>query len=108
MATKTGFVLSFGRCAVLMLLVLALTLGLVLMPPPPVAGAAPDFPDVPTHHPYHQAVYDLADRGIISGYSDGTFGPEQSVFRQQFAKMIVKTLGLPVSPHGGMPLRRRP
>lgn len=97
MKIRTGCTSALGRRVTLTLFALALTLGLVLMPPPPVAGAAPDFPDVPTHHPYHDAVYDLADRGIVSGYSDGTFGPERPVLRQQFAKMIVKTLGLPVS-----------
>jgi hypothetical protein len=63
----------------------------------PAGGATPDFSDVPVHHPYHDVVYNLADRGIISGFSDGTFGPERPVVRQQFAKMIVKTLALPVS-----------
>jgi hypothetical protein len=55
------------------------------------------FPDVPPSHPYATAIYGLAGKGIVNGLPDGTFGPEQAVVRQQFAKMIVLTLGLPVS-----------
>lgn len=44
--------------------------------------------------PYEDAIYELADEGVITGYEDGTFRPETSVSRQQFAKMMVKTLGM--------------
>ncbi len=40
----------------------------------------------------------LASLGIVSGYGDGSFTPDAPALRQQFAKMIVGTLGLPVSP----------
>lgn len=46
---------------------------------------------------YADAIYDLAGRGIITGFQDQTFRPNISVTRQQFAKMIVKTLGLTVT-----------
>ena len=66
-----------------------------------VASAAPEtitsFPDVPATHANYVAISDLASRGIIGGYANGNFGPGDPVTRQQFAKMIVKTLGLPVS-----------
>jgi hypothetical protein len=39
----------------------------------------------------------VAARGIVSGFSDGTFRPLDAVKRQQFAKVIVLSLGLPVS-----------
>ncbi|HLA82769.1 MAG TPA: S-layer homology domain-containing protein [Thermoleophilia bacterium] len=47
--------------------------------------------------PYETAIYELADRGIIAGFEDGTFRPNDPVSRQQFAKMIVKTLGISVT-----------
>ena len=47
--------------------------------------------------PYKQAIESIAQAGIISGFIDGTFGPEKLVIRQQFAKMIVKTLDLNVT-----------
>jgi hypothetical protein len=56
------------------------------------------FPDVPANHPYYTAVNDLATRGIIGGYENGNFGPSDVVTRQQFAKMIVKTMGYNVPP----------
>ncbi len=52
------------------------------------------FSDVTSSDPYAAAIADLAARGVIGGFPDGTFGPEKSVTRQQFAKMIVLTLGL--------------
>ncbi len=55
------------------------------------------FPDVPASHPYYDAITDLASRGIINGYGNGDFGPNDAVTRQQFAKMIVLTGGYPVS-----------
>ncbi len=55
------------------------------------------FSDIPSGHPYAGAIADLSQRGIISGYADGSFGPDNPVTRQQFAKMIVRTLALPVS-----------
>lgn len=47
--------------------------------------------------PYRQAIESLAQAGVVNGFFDGTFGPGKLVIRQQFAKMIVKTLGLPVT-----------
>lgn len=56
----------------------------------------PDFSDV-ADSPYMSAIYELTARGIVSGFGDGTFRPGEPVSRQQFAKMIVKTLGLSVT-----------
>lgn len=61
------------------------------------ALAAPSFSDVPDTHPYSPAIYDLKARGIIGGFPDGTFRPNSQMTRQQFAKVIVKTLGLTVT-----------
>jgi alpha-tubulin suppressor-like RCC1 family protein len=55
------------------------------------------FTDVPPENPYYTAISAMADRNIISGYLDGTFGPEGPVLRAQFAKMIVGAMGLPVT-----------
>ena len=65
------------------------------------------FPDIATS-PYKAAITHLAGRDIIGGFSDGTFRPDDPVTRQQFAKMIVKTLGLTVTgsevcPFGDVP-----
>ena len=75
----------------------AALVAVVLLLASPALAPPASFPDVPAPHPYHDAIIDLADRGIITGFTDGTFGPEGLVVRQQFAKMIVLTLDLPVS-----------
>ncbi len=54
------------------------------------------FPDVDPDNPYYDAIADLASRGIILGKQDGNFYPAEPVSRQQFAKMIVKALAIPV------------
>ena len=62
-------------------------------------GAEPPegFLDVPPGSDYEEAIYALADAGIITGFPDQTFRPDAPVIRQQFAKMIVKTLNLPMT-----------
>ncbi len=65
--------------------------------PPQATAAGPTFSDVPADYPYYEAIEGMAAASVISGFPDGTFGPELLVTRQQFAKMIVLTLGLPVS-----------
>jgi hypothetical protein len=59
--------------------------------------ASGTFPDVPLHRPYVSVIEDLASHGVVQGFEDGTFGANDPVLRQQFAKMIVKTLVLPVT-----------
>ncbi len=39
----------------------------------------------------------LADLGVVSGYDDGSFKPENTVTRAQFAKMLVNVLGYDLS-----------
>ena len=62
-----------------------------------IPASALAFDDVPPGHQYFGAISDLSGRGIISGFTATTFGPGEPVTRQQFAKMIVLTLDIPVS-----------
>jgi len=52
------------------------------------------FKDVKENHWAYPYVQKMAERGIISGYDDGLFHPNDSVSREQFSKMMVLTLGL--------------
>jgi hypothetical protein len=54
--------------------------------------AAPKFNDVPMSHPDFLAVEQLSDLGIISGYTDGSFRPDEAITRAQFAKILAKSL----------------
>ena len=57
-----------------------------------VAAFAVDFPDVESTASYAQAVQELSALDIISGYEDGTFGPDKLVTRAEITKMIVDAL----------------
>jgi hypothetical protein len=63
----------------------------------PSTGTGTSFSDVSGSTRYADEIMLLAKRGIVSGYSDGRFGPYDRVTRQQFAKMIVLALGRSVS-----------
>jgi hypothetical protein len=77
-------------------LLVGLVLAAVLVVAIAVPASAAWFPDT-EDHPYEASILALADRGIIGGYTNGNFGPDDPVIRQQFAKMIVLTLALPVA-----------
>ncbi len=57
------------------------------------------FSDVPTTHPFYPYIRCLACRGILGGYSDGTFRPDNSVTRGQLSKIVANAAGFsePVS-----------
>ena len=63
-----------------------------------VQAQAPTFSDVkniPSHH-FYEAVTSLASRGIIKGYEDGTFKPNQVISREHAAKIMALALDLDV------------
>ena len=53
----------------------------------PTPTSASTFKDLNPNADYYGPVLDLAGRGIINGYSDGTFRPNNAVTRGQAAKM---------------------
>lgn len=48
------------------------------------------FTDVPEWHVYEYAIDEAQLRGVIRGYSDGTFRPEQQLNRAEFTTMVVR------------------
>ncbi len=58
-----------------------------------VAQVATDFVDVPSTHWASGYVAQAAGQGIVNGYGDGNFGPEDNVLYEQAIKMLVVTLG---------------
>ncbi len=68
--------------------------------PPPVfesipAMPAPRFADVPYTHTFYDDIEWLAQSGITSGYTDGTFRPNGVVNRQAFASFLYNAKGRP-------------
>jgi N-acetylneuraminic acid mutarotase len=61
----------------------------------------PHFSDVPTTHTFYTFIETAYNRGIISGYSDGTFRPGNDVTRGQLCKIIVLAEEWPIDTTGG-------
>lgn len=51
-----------------------------------------DFPDVAKDHWAAKQIEELSDQGVIVGYPDGTFKPDDNVTRAEFASMAIKAL----------------
>jgi len=52
------------------------------------------FKDIDDNHWACQAILELVERGIINGYPDKTFRPDEKVTRSEFAKMMTLALNL--------------
>ena len=72
----------------------AVSLLLVMLP---ITGMAAEsagslFSDLPAAHWAHSEITDLAQKGVINGFPDGTYRPETPVTREQFARLVVGLL----------------
>ena len=50
------------------------------------------FPDVDSTHWASKQIDELSEQGVIVGYPDGTFKPDENVTRAEFATMAIKAL----------------
>lgn len=75
-----------------LLLTLVMILGIAV--PMTVSADTLSFTDVPASHQYHEAIMNLVAEGIVNGMGDGTYQPEGSVTRAQFAKIICYATGV--------------
>lgn len=71
-----------GFCGIILFFVGALRAPLVF-------GDELSFTDVPEGHKYYDALEFLKTRGIVDGYSDGTFRPDGTINRAEAMKIIV-------------------
>lgn len=62
------------------------TLLLLLVLPFPVIAS---FMDVPDNHPYKNAIMSLQQKGLVKGYSGGTYRPDQTISRAEFTKILL-------------------
>lgn len=65
-----------------------LCIGALLFAAVPVAAFA-SFSDVSPAHPNTDAIQYVQEQGIVSGYADGTFRPDQKINRAEFTKIMV-------------------
>ena len=61
----------------------------------PEVGAQ-TFSDVDESHWAYDAIQEMTKKEILSGYPDGTFRPNNTISRSEFAKVMVLALELPV------------
>lgn len=74
----------------------------------PGAEETVDFLDVPKDNPYYQDIQNAVAAGIITGYEDGTFKPNDPITRQHMAVMIeraMKHLNIPTSSAKDLPFK---
>jgi hypothetical protein len=64
------------------------------------SASAATFSDVTGTTTEGAAIYKLNSLGIIDGYPDGTFGPEKTITRAEFAKIAVYMAGLQAVANG--------
>lgn len=60
----------------------------------PMAAMAASFDDVADDHWAASSIDRWAGYGVLGGHGDGTFTPDKSMTRAEFASMLVKMLGL--------------
>ena len=60
-----------------------------------------DFPDCNPNEWYASAVTYVSDKGLITGYNDGTFGPYDNITRGQLVTILWRMEGKPVSSSAG-------
>ncbi len=66
-----------------------LALGILI---PLSAVCAKAFSDVPTYYKHFRAIAQLSDLGVVNGYPDGSFRPEQTISRAEAAKLLVSSV----------------
>ncbi len=65
--------------------------------------AKQQFTDVSKAHPNYDAIKYLQAEGIVSGYSDGTFKPANTVNRAEALKMLMMAFDMEAGPGGSLP-----
>ncbi|RAV23518.1 S-layer homology domain-containing protein, partial [Staphylococcus warneri] len=74
------------------LAVSVMTSALVIPATMPTVQAAPvtksTFKDVPKSHWSYESIKQVAEKGLVAGYSDGTYKPSAQVTRAEFATFL--------------------
>lgn len=62
----------------------------------PQVDAGVNYTDVDADSPYAQAIRWMTDEGLMGGYEDGSFGPEDTLTREQLTVILWRYAGSPV------------
>lgn len=63
------------------------------------------FKDVPVNHQFAAYIHALSDKGIIGGYTDGTFRPNDTITRAQVSKMLVTGFAVKMKANPTLPYK---
>jgi hypothetical protein len=61
------------------------------------------YPDVPWNHWAYSFIAKAEQNGIMGGYPDGTFAPDEPITRMEMVSMLAKSLHLAGKKRGGLP-----
>jgi len=59
----------------------------------PAAAVKMEYPDVPSTYWAFNVIIELGEKGIITGYPDGSFKPDSSITRAEFVAILGRALG---------------
>ncbi|WP_019119207.1 S-layer homology domain-containing protein [Brevibacillus massiliensis] len=68
-----------------------------MMPFAQAQAATKTFKDVPRSHWAYEAISAMAEKGIIQGYTDGTFRPNNKITRAEFAKIMIAAADIEIN-----------
>lgn len=68
--------------------IILLTLILVIISAQVICVSAAEFWDVSQNHWAYAEIMELADKGILNGYGNGAFSPEEPITRAEWAKVL--------------------
>ena len=71
-----------------MLLAMAITISVAVIPVQTEAAVESPFKDVSENSPYYEIVHEMRDRNIISGYENGEFRPTEVITRKHAAALV--------------------
>lgn len=60
----------------------------------PTASAQTSYPDVPRTHMFYREIAIASDKGLIGGFPDGTFRPDEPVSRAETAALLTRAYSL--------------
>lgn len=74
--------------------IMALAVALVMMLSFSITGSALTFSDVNASSKYEKAISSMVSLGLLKGYDDGTFRPDNTITRAEFAAVITRAIGM--------------
>ena len=90
------------RYGLMFVLIAMLVLAFAMPVSADVEPSALYFKDVPQNAWYVEFVYDLANDGVISGYEDGTYRPNNNISRAEIATILARMSGEDTKSYDGL------